>query len=192
MLGILSTSQHKEEALELLSLMHGDEEIVQLLRYGIEGVHYRIGEEGVEEVTTSEIVMNEGGISFYTKTKTWRIPGDRKFGDLFGNTLMYVELDEQFGRTNMEEEWYADMSDIELIPYVEEFNEEQKKVQEKIKEITFIVGKRGNGMSILNISSYLITLKPDYQDQIEKLRTAFSEAGYNELAKEVNKAYGLE
>lgn len=192
MLGIVSTSQHKEEALELLSLMHGDEEIVQLLRYGIEGVHYRIGEEGVEEVTTSEIEMHEGGISFSTKTKTWKIPGERKFGDHFGNTLMYVELDERFGRPNMEGEWYADMSDIELIPYVEEFNEEQKKVQEKIKEITFIVGKGGNGMSISNISSFLITLKPDYQDQIEKLRTAFAEAGYNELAKEVNKAHGLD
>ena len=41
-LGISSSSRHKEEALELLSLMQGDEEIVQLLRYGIEGVHYRL------------------------------------------------------------------------------------------------------------------------------------------------------
>lgn len=190
MLGISSSSQHKEEALELLSLMHGDEEIVQLLRYGIEGVHYRIGEEGLEEITTSEIEMNEGGFSI--PTKIWKIPGNRTFGDLFGNSLMYVEMDERLGKENMEEEWYADMSDIELIPYVEEFNEEQKKTQEKIKEITFIVGKGGNGMSISNISTFLITLKPDYRNQIEKLRTAFAEAGYNELAKEVNEAHGLD
>ncbi len=190
MLGISSSSQHKEEALELLSLMHGDEEIVQLLRYGIEGVHYRIGEEGLEKVTTSEIVMNEGG-SFSTKTKTWDIPGAHSMGDVFANSLMYVELDERLEKINPQE-WYADMSDIELIPYVEEFNEEQKKTQEKIKEITFIVGKGGNGMSISNISTFLITLKPDYRNQIEKLRTAFEEAGYNELAKEVNEAHGLD
>ena len=156
----------------------------------IEGVHYRIGEEGLEKVTTSEIVMNEGG-SFSTKTKTWDIPGAHFMGDVFANSLMYVELDERLEKINPQE-WYADMSDIELIPYVEEFNEEQKKTQEKIKEITFIVGKGGNGMSISNISTFLITLKPDYRNQIENLRTAFAEAGYNKLAKEVNEAHGLD
>ena len=188
LLGISSSTQHKEEAVELLSLMHGDEEIVQLLRYGIEGVHYRFGEEGLEEITTSEIEMHEWGHSM--PTKTWETPGSATFGDLFGNSLMYVELDERFGRPNMEEEWYAGMADIELIPYLEDFSEEQKEVQEKVREVTFLVGVHGNGIS--DISGHLILLKPDYKAQIEALRLAFTEAGYNELAKEVNEAHGLE
>ena len=189
-LGLSSSSRHKEEAVELLSLMHGDEEIVQLLRYGIEGVHYRFGEDGLEEITTSEIEMHEWGFSI--PTKTWKTPGSAAFGDLFGNSLMYVELDERFGRPNMEEEWYAGMADIELIPYLEDFSEEQKEVQKKIRELTFLIGKGGLGMSISDISGSLITLKEDYKSQIEDMRVKFAEAGYNELAKEVNEAHGLE
>lgn len=182
MLGISSSSRHKEEALELLSLMHGDAEIVQLLRYGLEGVHYRIGEEGLEDITSCDVVESEHGYGIYTGT--WRAPEEHSFG----NCLMYVELDERLGKTNPEE-WYGNMVDIELIPYLEEFTEEQKKVQEKVREVTYLVGVQGNG--IADIATFLIMLKPDYQAQIEKLRTAFSEAGYNELAKEVNEAYGL-
>ena len=181
MLGISSSSQHKEEALELLSLMHEDEEIVQLLRYGIEGVHYRIGEEGLEDVTSC--VINESGHGY--STSRWRAPEEYSFG----NCLMYVEMDERLGKTNPEE-WYADMSDIELIPYLEEFTEDQKKVQEKVREVTYLQGGQGNG--IMDISTNLIMLKPDYQAQIEKLRTAFNEARYNELAKELNEAHGLD
>lgn len=102
---------------------------------------------------------------------------------------MYVEMDERLGKTNPEE-WYADMSDIELIPYLEEFTEDQKKVQEKVREVTYLQGGQGNG--IMDISTNLIMLKPDYQAQIEKLRTAFNEARYNELAKELNEAHGLD
>ena len=181
MLGISSSSQHKKEALELLSLMHGDAEIVQLLRYGIEGVHYRIGEDGLEDITSCEISENGRGYS----TNRWRAPKKNSFG----NCLMYVELDERLGKKNPEQ-WYADMSDIELIPYLEEFTEEQKKVQKKVREITYLEGVQGNG--IMDISTYLISLKSDYKAQIEKLRTAFAEAGYNELAKEINEAHGLE
>ena len=182
-LGISSSSLHKEEALELLSLMHGDEEIVQLLRYGLEGVHYRIGEDGLEDITSCEIVEHEHGRRI--RTGTWRAPGEHSFG----NCLMYVELDERLGKKNPEQ-WYEDMADIELIPYLEEFTKEQRKIQEKIREVTYLVGVNGNGIS--DIATYLILMKPDYKAQIEKLRTAFAEAGYNELAKEVNEAYGLE
>ena len=187
MLGIYSSSQHKEEALELLSLMQGDEEIVQLLRYGLEGVHYRIGEDGLEDVTSCEIVEHERGSRI--RTGTWSSPGVHYSGDLFGNSLMYVEMDKRLGKENPEE-WYADMSDIELIPYLEEFTKEQRTKQVKIREVTYLVG--GPGKGITDIATYLIMLKPDYRTQIEKLRTAFAEAGYNELAKEVNEAYGLD
>ena len=105
---------------------------------------------------------------------------------------MYVELDERFGRPNLEEEWYADMADIELIPYLESFTEEQRQGQRKVRELTFLIGKGGLGMSISDISGSLITLKEDYKSQIEDMRVKFAEAGYNELAKEVNEAYGLD
>ena len=186
LLGIYSGSKHKEEALELLSLMNADEEIVQLLRYGIEGVHYRIGEGGMETIETSEINMY--GTALAISNKTWSFPGKKSFG----NRLLYVELENNLGLENKEEEWYAGYSEIKLIPYLETFTEEQKKIQEKVREITFITGKGGYGMSLTDISSYLILLNDDYREQIEALRLAFEEAGYNELAKEVNEAYGLE
>ena len=186
MLGIYSDSQHKEEALELLSLMHSDEEIVQLLRYGIEGVHYRKGDKGLEDVVTSELEVFEYGYSI--GEKTWRAPD----GFSLGNCLMYVELEEELGIENKEEEWYAEFSDIELIPYLENFSEEQKAIANQIKDITFIISKNGGWVTIENNASSLITLDENYKSQIEELRFAFAEAGYNELAKEVNEAYGLE
>ena len=193
LLGISSSSQHKEEALELLSLMQGDEEIVQLLRYGIEGVHYRIGEEGLENMETSEVMQLANG-KYRVENKTKKSPARTAFGKMFdmffGNHLMCVPLEEQIGKENREEEWYTECADIAFIPYLEEFNEEQKEIQKRIKDLTYIEGKQGEG--IRDISGYLITLNSDYKLQIEKLRTAFAEAGYNELAREVNGAHGLD
>lgn len=193
LLGISSSSQHKEEALELLSLMQGDEEIVQLLRYGIEGVHYRIGEEGIENMETSEVMQLANG-NYRVENKTKKSPARTTFGKkydmFFGNHLMCVPLEEQIGKENREEEWYTECADIDFIPYLEEFNEEQKEIQKRIKDLTYIEGKQGEG--IRDISGSLITLNSDYKLQIEELRTAFAEAGYNELAREVNGAHGLD
>ena len=57
-------------------------------------------------------------------------------------------------------------------------------------DITFIVGKKGEG--IRNIAGSLISMTGDYKTQIEEMRADFAEAGYNELAEEINKKYGLE
>lgn len=186
LLGISSFSQHKEEALELLSLMHGDEEIVQLLRYGIEGVHYCIGGGGLENVETSELIVSENGYSI--GGKKWSSPKDYSFG----NHLMYVGLEAQLGKENREEEVYAAITDIELVPYLEDFSDEQKIVRDKIKDITYIAGKNSIGVSIENKMPYLIILNEEYKSDIEELRAAFAEVGYNELAKAVNKKHGLE
>lgn len=186
LLGISSSTQYKEEAVELLSLMHGDEEIVQLLRYGIEGVHYRMGEDGLKNVTTSEIIVHEYG--YDVSTKVWSYPGKHYYTELFGNSLMYVDMDEKLGKQNREQKWKESMTEIIVIPYLEDFTEEQKKVQEKVREVTYIV--KGNMLD--DIASSLISLEPDYQSQIEERRKEFEEAGYNGLAKEVNEKYGLE
>lgn len=192
-LGITSSSQHKEEALELLSLMQRDEEIVQLLRYGVEGVHYRIGDEGLEDMETSEIVQYGNG-KYLVYNKIRKSPARNSlgiaFGMFFGNHLMHVSLEDRLGEESREERWWAECSEIEFIPYLEDFTEEQKEVQKKIRSLTYIVGKQGEG--IRDISGSLITLNEEYQSQIEELRSAFSEAGYNELMKEVNEANGLE
>ncbi len=182
MLGIHSGSEHKEEALELLSLMHGDEEIVQLLRYGIEGVHYKWGEEGVEDVMTSELEVLKHGYAI--DEKKWRSPGSSSFGNL----LMYVEMDRMLGKESKEEEWYASCVDIKWVPYMEEFDEEQKKAADTIKFITYVIFPNGG---FGNESSFLITIGKNYKNELEKLRTAFAEAGYNELAEEINEKYGL-
>jgi len=181
-LGIHSGSEHKEEALELLSLMHGDEEIVQLLRYGIEGVHYKWGEEGLEDVMTSELEIHENWC--VTDNKTWSSPGNSSFGNL----LMYVEMDKKLGKGNKEEEWCAEFADVKWIPYMEEFDVEQKKVADTIKYITYVIFPNGG---VSNKSTYLVSIGKNYKAEIEELRTAFAEAGYNELAEEINEKYGM-
>lgn len=40
LMGICRKSEHKEEALQFLALLQTDEEIVKLMRYGVEDVHY--------------------------------------------------------------------------------------------------------------------------------------------------------
>lgn len=171
LMGITSASEHKEEALELLNLMHSNEEVVKLLRYGLEGIHYQINETGELEIT-------EG----------WGL-----FKASIGNRLMYLEFEEMLGKENTEEAYYEGISEIEKIPYMEDFTEEQKEQLKKIRAVTYTrLGP--NGMSgFMNEASYIVNAsKSDYREEIEKKTVAFAEAGYNELAEEVNKKYGLE
>ncbi len=170
LLGIASVSEHKEEALQLLSLMHTDEEIVKLLRYGLEGIHYQINETGELEITN--------GWSLYKAS--------------VGNRLMYLEFEGMLGKENTEEAYYEGISEIEKIPYMEDFTEEQKEQLKKIRAVTYTrLGP--NGMSgFMNEASYIVNAsKSDYREEIEKKTVAFAEAGYNELAEEINEKYGL-
>ena len=172
MLGITAISECKEEAVELLSLMHTDEEVVKLFRYGIEDVHYRIDKEGELEIIGSWSLVKSS----------------------LANRIMYLEFEEELGMTNWENDYYEGISEIVRIPYLEDYTEEQKEQLKKIRAITYTEIKTGNAVTgMMNTSSYIIYAKDkDYKDQIGKIRTAFAEAGYNELAKEVNEAYGLE
>ncbi len=172
LLGITAISECKEEAVELLNLMHTDEEVVKLFRYGIEDVHYRIDEEGELEI-----------IGDWSLVKT-----------SLANRIMYLEFEEELGMTNRENDYYEGISEIVKIPYLEDFTEEQKEQLKKIRAITYVEFKNGNAVTgMMNKSGYIIQSRDkDYKDQIDKMRAAFAEAGYNELAKEVNEAHGME
>lgn len=172
LLGITTMSECKEEAVELLSLMHTDEEVVKLFRYGIENIHYRIDKEGKLEIIE--------GWSLYKAS--------------LANRIMYLGFEEELGMTNRENDYYEGISEIVKIPYLEDFTEEQKEQLKKIRAITYVEFKNGNTViGMMNKSGYIILSRDkDYKDQIDKIRTAFAEAGYNELAKEVNEAHGLE
>lgn len=143
LLGISAASQCKEEAVELLSLMHTDEEVVKLLRYGVEGVHYRVDEEGKPENIKS------GRYSL-------------------ANRIMHLEFEETLGKTNRESDYYEGIARIIKIPYLDDFTEEQKERLKKIRKI-----------SVYNINQTM-----------DEKRAALAEAGYDELAREINEAHG--
>ena len=133
--------------------------------------HYQINETGELEIT-------EG----------WGL-----FKASVGNRLMYLEFEEMLGKENTEEAYYEEISEIEKIPYMEEFTEEQKEQLKKIRAVTY--KRLGlNGMSgFMNEASYIVNVSNlDYLEEIEKKTTAFAEAGYNELAEEINEKYGLQ
>lgn len=116
MMGITSSSEHKEEALQFLKLLQTDEQLVKLLRYGVENVHYVRTENGYEKNN-----LSAGGI------------------DNFGNNFMYFEGFEQlktmFWPMNSEdrlEQLFAE--DYTVIPFLEP-TEEQSKILEKAGQI---------------------------------------------------------
>lgn len=49
-LGIASWSEHKDKALELLTILHTDAELANLLAYGIEGIYYELEEGRVKPI----------------------------------------------------------------------------------------------------------------------------------------------
>lgn len=170
-MGIASSSEHKEEALTLLCLMHTDEDVIKLLRYGIENVHYSIAENG-------EIELIKGAI---------------RAVDPIGNRLMHLEFEEEHGIGNEEQRYYNEISEIEKIPYMEEFTREQMEELKQIRAITYQeFGQNGAVVGYMDESAYIVNISAmDYDEEIKKKTIAFSEAGYNELAEEINEKYGL-
>lgn len=170
-MGIASASEHKEEALELLCLMHTDEDVIKLLRYGIENVHYSIAENG-------EVKLIKGAI---------------RAVEPMGNRLMYLEFEAEHGIANEEQRYYNEISKIEKIPYMEEFTQEQLEQLKQIRAITYQeFGQNGAIVGYMDESGYIVNISAmDYEEEIEKKTRAFAEAGYNELAEEINEKYGL-
>ncbi len=71
--------QEPEAAVKFLNLMYTDKDVVNLLAYGIEGVHYRFMEDGTVDYPEGITAQN----SAYPCSQTW----------LFGNTLLdYVKV----------------------------------------------------------------------------------------------------
>lgn len=172
LMGISSKSEHPEEALELLSLMHSDEEVVRLLRYGVEGINY---------------TLEDGG-------KTIKMEKYTPLSSFVGNQLMYLEFEKALGLPNPEEEYMKNIAEIEKIPYLEDFSEAQQEQIKKIRAITYntieengsVVGMSNNAGGIVDYYS------KNYQKSFEKQKLAFEEAGYDTIAREVNLKYGLE
>lgn len=71
--------QEPEAAVKFLNLMYTDKDVVNLLAYGIDGVHYRFMEDGTVDYPEGITAQN----SAYPCSQTW----------LFGNTLLdYVKV----------------------------------------------------------------------------------------------------
>lgn len=57
---ILSNSQHKEEAMQVINLLQTDKELYNMLAYGVEGEHYtKIGEDRIETPTGVQGTSND-------------------------------------------------------------------------------------------------------------------------------------
>ncbi len=57
---ILSTSEHKEEAMQIINLLQTDKELYNMLVYGIENDHYKkIGEDKIETPTGAQGTSND-------------------------------------------------------------------------------------------------------------------------------------
>ncbi|MDD6035399.1 MAG: hypothetical protein PUC30_04290 [Lachnospiraceae bacterium] len=128
LMGISTNSEHKEEALQFLTLLQTDEQIVRLMRYGVEGIHYVKGEDGYEE---TEIAA--GGI------------------DKLGNNFMYFEEYENISSflwpSNYQEvleNLYKE--DYTLVPHIE-YTEEQIKVLRNVGKLMDSYGTLFQGKS---------------------------------------------
>ncbi len=64
---ITSESQHPQEAMQLLNLMYTDADLMNLLHYGIEGIHYERNEN-------NRIILKKG--SGYQVNNGWSIPNE--------------------------------------------------------------------------------------------------------------------
>lgn len=65
MLGIASNCERPDKAMDLINLIYADEEVCNLLQYGIEGTDY-VAVEGTENVITYNGSANEDHNSYYT------------------------------------------------------------------------------------------------------------------------------
>ena len=72
MLGIASTCERPDKAMDLLNLIYSDAEVANLLQYGVEGLDY-VAVEGTENVITVEGTENAEHNGYYT--------GFCRFGD---------------------------------------------------------------------------------------------------------------
>lgn len=205
--GITSSTKHPEEAVELFCLLQTDEEIVQLLRYGLENVHYRIGEDGIEDVVSSYVQMHYesrsiplpyGGLWVIPVTENDEPPADEEpFGwsvgnrtttvpgkYIIGNCLLPVELDEMFGTKDSTETAYRTWEGIRMLPYFGALSEEQIGVLKKMRDILYTMVnntqiKKGDWR------------RSDYKQTLEEVQTALEEIGYDRLVEEINQKMGL-
>lgn len=63
--GIAADCAHPREAMQFINLLYTDPDVVNLLYYGIEGMHYRVAEDG-----TIDVFENAG----YVNTMPWLLP----------------------------------------------------------------------------------------------------------------------
>lgn len=172
LVGISAKSKNQAETLELLSLMQTDIDIITLLRYGVEGYHYELDDEGKPDNLT------KGGA--YSRS--------------IGNKWMYLPVEEKYACPNYEAEYLKNLEEIEMIPNFQEFTVEQSMQLKKVRSITYkeikvndsVVGMQNYGGSLVQYSS------KNFLEQIEERRTAFNESEYDRIAGEVNAKYGLE
>lgn len=161
--GINALCPYPEKAMEFLNLMYCNEEVVNLLIYGIEGVHYEVLPNGLidyPEGTTCETVT-------YQNSQPWFLPNQLISHIFTGNEPSLWEDTQTFNLT-------APVSETLYFPF------DDSRVTVQIQEIESILSKYTEGLETGQ-------LDPDYY--LPEMLSLLTEAGVNEVLAEIQKQY---
>lgn len=161
--GISQKCEHPKEAMEFLNLMYTDSELVNLMIYGIEGIHYEIQGDGTIDYPEGVDRKNVG----YQNTQPWFLPNQLISYVWNGNDPLVWEKTRLF---NEEAKWQESLFfDFET----EDISEEIEKLEEIIEKYTY-----GLESGQLNPDIYL----PMMLEEMEK-------AGAERVVEEVQKQW---
>lgn len=164
--GISSTCQYPESAMEFLNLLYTDRELVNLIIYGIEGVHYEIMEDGTICYPEGISQENVG----YQNTQPWFLPNQLISYVWEGNDPQMWSKTKQF---NEEARWQEGIT----------FEFETNTVKAEIENIEQVLEKYTYGLE----SGQL-----DPEIYLTRMRAELKKAGSDHVLEEVQRQWDAE
>lgn len=164
--GISNTCQYPESAMEFLNLLYTDCELVNLIIYGIEGIHYEIMEDGTICYPEGISKDNVG----YQNTQPWFLPNQLISYVWKGNDPQMWAKTKQF---NEDARWQEGIT----------FEFETEKVKEEIENIEQVLEKYTYGLE----SGQL-----DPEIYLTKMKEELKKAGSDHVLEEVQRQWDAE
>ena len=164
--GISSTCQYPESAMEFLKLLYTDSELVNLIIYGIEGIHYEMTDDGTIQYPKGVSQENVG----YQNTQPWFLPNQLISYVWKGNDPLLWEKTRQF---NEKAGWQEGIS----------FKFEAEAVEKEIQKIEEVLEKYTYGLESGQ-------LDPDIY--LNRMRAELKKAGSERILEEVQRQWDAE
>lgn len=159
--GIASWSEYKEEALQLLALMHSEPELSNLLAYGLEGIHYNVVDGIVKKGDKFSDVGMLWTLNMANPIITYPVGLETT-----DKEKRYLELASE-ARLGIESLYNIDMSAY-------------KDVLEKMDEVMKVY----DGVTSKDVSWLY---KENYMELLEEARKQMKELGIDEIVAEINR-----